>query len=447
MRPYAAAMDRRGIWLTLLGVAAFAAVVALVPPLREGVASVLSGDAGRLRSELLDLGAGGALVLAGLMLVHAIIPFPSELLNAAAGFVYGFWLALPLVLAGWLLSALATYAIGRGAGRPLLLRLVGEERLEEGARLIERGGRTGAARRAADPDRALQPRRLRRPAPRRCRCGASRGPRSSARSRCAPRSSTSAAGSTRCRPPTPACSSRSASFLALLIGGRVLAGRVRRRHAPLRRRVGSAACCAASCSSPPRSSSSTRCSSRRSSRCCRSSSRSSTSARPAPGSSRPPTRPGRCSARCPAAGSRRGWACARPSSSASRCSSRLDHVRVRQQHRRARHRALRPGARLGGVVGGRARLADRRRAARAPRRADRLGDGRRDRRRAARPGARRRRGGARHRGRLHGGRRRGRRPARVGAAHAGDPAAAAARRCARCSPACATRGSRPGCGS
>src|SRR3954463_1591621 len=115
----------RGIWLTLLGVAAFAAVVALVPPLREGVASVLSGDAGRLRSELRDLGAGGALVLAGLMLVHAVIPFPSELLNADARFVYGFWLALPLVLAGWLLSALATYAIGRGAGRPLLLRLLG----------------------------------------------------------------------------------------------------------------------------------------------------------------------------------------------------------------------------------------------------------------------------------------------------------------------------------
>ena len=88
-------MHRRGIWLTLLGVAAFAAVVALVPPLRDGVASVLSGDAGRLRSELLDLGAGGALVLVGLMLVHAILPFPSELLNAAAGFVYGFWLALP----------------------------------------------------------------------------------------------------------------------------------------------------------------------------------------------------------------------------------------------------------------------------------------------------------------------------------------------------------------
>ena len=310
---------RRGIWLTLLGVAALAAVVALVPPLREAVASVLSGDAGRLRSELRDLGAGGALVLAGLMLVHAVVPFPSELLNAAAGFVYGFWLALPLVLAGWLLSALATYAIGRGAGAA--------------AAAAARGG--GAAGGGLAADRARRPDR-----------------------RCSPRGSipivpyslvgyvagaaqvplwrfawTTVVGS------IPLCAA--VVYLGeparLAVGhrprragrGRLVPRAADRRPrarragaqapAPLRRRVGSAACCAASSSSPPRSSSSTRCSSRRSSRCCRVTPRSSTSARPAPGSSRPPIRPGRCSARCPAAGSRRGWACARPSSSASRC--------------------------------------------------------------------------------------------------------------------------------
>lgn len=133
---------RKGIALTLLGVAALGALVFLIPPLRDAVVNVLSGDAGELRRELRDLGAAGALVLVGLMLVHAVVPFPSELINAAAGFAYGFGLALPLVLAGWLLSAIATYAIGRGAGRPVLLRLAGEERLEEGARVIERGGRT-----------------------------------------------------------------------------------------------------------------------------------------------------------------------------------------------------------------------------------------------------------------------------------------------------------------
>ena len=92
---------RRGIWLTLLGVLALAALVALVPPLRDAVTTVVSGDADELRRELRDLGAPGALVLLGLMLVHAVVPFPSELVNAAAGFVYGFWIALPLVLVGW----------------------------------------------------------------------------------------------------------------------------------------------------------------------------------------------------------------------------------------------------------------------------------------------------------------------------------------------------------
>jgi len=134
--------SRRGAFFTLLGLAALGALVLMVPPLRDAVGNALSGDTGQLRQGLLDLGPAGALVLVALMLVHAVVPFPAELVNAAAGFVYGFWIAFPLVLLGWLLSALATYAIGRTAARPALQRFVGEERLEEGARLVERGGIT-----------------------------------------------------------------------------------------------------------------------------------------------------------------------------------------------------------------------------------------------------------------------------------------------------------------
>jgi uncharacterized membrane protein YdjX (TVP38/TMEM64 family) len=133
---------RKGALFTLLGLFALGAVVAMVPALRDAVGNVLRGDAGELRQELRDLGPAGALVLLALMLVHAVLPFPSELVNAAAGFVYGFWIAFPLALFGWLLSALATYAIGRTAARPALQRFVGEERIEEGARIVERGGIT-----------------------------------------------------------------------------------------------------------------------------------------------------------------------------------------------------------------------------------------------------------------------------------------------------------------
>jgi uncharacterized membrane protein YdjX (TVP38/TMEM64 family) len=133
---------RKGVLFTLLALCALGALVLMVPALREAVGNVLSGDTGELRQDLLDLGPAGALVLVALMLVHAVLPFPAELVNAAAGFVYGFWIAFPLVLLGWLLSALATYAIGRTAARPALQRFVGEERLEEGARLVARGGIT-----------------------------------------------------------------------------------------------------------------------------------------------------------------------------------------------------------------------------------------------------------------------------------------------------------------
>ncbi len=128
--------------LTLLGLIALAALVAAVPALRDAVGNVLSGDPGDLRRQLRDMGPAGALVLVALMLVHAVVPFPSELVNAAAGFVFGFWIAFPLALAGWLLSALVTYAIGRTAARPLLHRIAGEERLEAGARAVDRGGIT-----------------------------------------------------------------------------------------------------------------------------------------------------------------------------------------------------------------------------------------------------------------------------------------------------------------
>ena len=113
-----------------------------IPELRQAFEAAIRGDSAEVREELDSLGVAGPLLILALALIHAVVFYPAEIVDAAAGFVYGFWIALPLVLAGWLISALATYAIGHGAGRPLLLRLVGEGRLDEGARVIERGGRT-----------------------------------------------------------------------------------------------------------------------------------------------------------------------------------------------------------------------------------------------------------------------------------------------------------------
>ena len=47
-----------------------------------------------------------------------MVIYPAEIVNAAAGFVYGFFPALAIVTVAWMLSALLCYAVGtRVAGR------------------------------------------------------------------------------------------------------------------------------------------------------------------------------------------------------------------------------------------------------------------------------------------------------------------------------------------
>ena len=77
-----------------------------------------------------------------LALIHAFVFYPAEIIDAAAGFAYGFFPALALVMTGWLLSGLLCFAIGRSVARPLLDRWFGVERFERTEAAIERGGAT-----------------------------------------------------------------------------------------------------------------------------------------------------------------------------------------------------------------------------------------------------------------------------------------------------------------
>jgi uncharacterized membrane protein YdjX (TVP38/TMEM64 family) len=126
--------------LALLALAAAALIVLAVPPLREAVGYVLHGDVHALRAQLRGLGAWGAVIVVALILAHAVLLFPAEIVNATAGLVYGFAVALPLVLVAWALSGMLAYALGVAAGRPLALRLMGSERVARAEHAIERGG-------------------------------------------------------------------------------------------------------------------------------------------------------------------------------------------------------------------------------------------------------------------------------------------------------------------
>jgi uncharacterized membrane protein YdjX (TVP38/TMEM64 family) len=114
----------------------------LIAPLRTAAIDAVNGDTASVREDLRGLGAGGVLLVVGLAVIHSVVWYPAEILDLAVGYVYAFWVALPMVMACWMLNAVIAYEIGRHAARPLIYRLAGEERFLRAEHAIERGGVT-----------------------------------------------------------------------------------------------------------------------------------------------------------------------------------------------------------------------------------------------------------------------------------------------------------------
>lgn len=128
--------------VTLGGIALLALLVLAIPELREAFEAAVRGDTAEVRSKIKDLGVAGPLLILGLTLIHTVVFYPAEIVDAAAGFVYGFFPALALMMFGWLLSGLLCYAVGHSVARPLLDRWFGAARFERIEGTIERGGAT-----------------------------------------------------------------------------------------------------------------------------------------------------------------------------------------------------------------------------------------------------------------------------------------------------------------
>jgi uncharacterized membrane protein YdjX (TVP38/TMEM64 family) len=134
-------LARNVVTVMALGMVATVIVLAVATPTgRHIFQAILDGDSREVRRELLALGAVGVLVLAAVILAHSIVPFPAELATGAAGFMFGFWVAVPMMLAFWLASALLAYWLAERFGRPLARRLVGDRRLRHAEELMARGG-------------------------------------------------------------------------------------------------------------------------------------------------------------------------------------------------------------------------------------------------------------------------------------------------------------------
>ena len=147
-----------GPLISTLGIGAMVALVVVLPPVREAVEHAVSGDAEAMRAQLRDSGTGGAGLVVAVILLHAIVFYPAELINAAAGYVYGFWLGMAIVHTAWIASGLVGFGLGRWLGRPVLRKLFGVRRLEYGpsAGSSAAGWPLNADRGAADPDRPVR---------------------------------------------------------------------------------------------------------------------------------------------------------------------------------------------------------------------------------------------------------------------------------------------------
>jgi uncharacterized membrane protein YdjX (TVP38/TMEM64 family) len=128
-----------GVAVTIAGILVGVAVALAVPSLRDAVGDAVQGNTASVRHDLNE-SVGGPLLVLWLALVHVIVWYPAEILDAAAGYVFGFGIGFPLVLGAWVVSGLAAYAVGRHFARPLLYRLAGEERFMRMESLIHRGG-------------------------------------------------------------------------------------------------------------------------------------------------------------------------------------------------------------------------------------------------------------------------------------------------------------------
>jgi uncharacterized membrane protein YdjX (TVP38/TMEM64 family) len=137
-------VDSRPPWIeiaiTLTGVALLAGLVFAVPALHDAAVAAIHGDTEEVRRQIDSLGLAGPLLIVVLALIHAAVFYPAEIVDAAAGLVYGFLPALLLMMCAWLLSSLLCFAIGRSVARPLLDRWLGAERFERIEARIERGG-------------------------------------------------------------------------------------------------------------------------------------------------------------------------------------------------------------------------------------------------------------------------------------------------------------------
>jgi uncharacterized membrane protein YdjX (TVP38/TMEM64 family) len=130
--------SRWWIWL-IVGVVLAALVAALVTWWRPIYDFLANRE--QVRAWVEGLGAWGPLAIILLEMVQALLaPIPGQAIEAVSGYLYGPWLGTLYPMIGMAIGSFITFSLARRFGRPLVVRLIGQQSMARLDDLERRGG-------------------------------------------------------------------------------------------------------------------------------------------------------------------------------------------------------------------------------------------------------------------------------------------------------------------
>lgn len=98
-------------------------------------------DPEQVRTWIEGFGPWGPIAIISLQILQALLaPIPGQALQAVAGYLYGPWLGTLYSVVGMAIGSFLTFTLARLFGRPLIVRLVGQNSMDRLDELVRRGG-------------------------------------------------------------------------------------------------------------------------------------------------------------------------------------------------------------------------------------------------------------------------------------------------------------------
>jgi uncharacterized membrane protein YdjX (TVP38/TMEM64 family) len=126
------------VWLIIGAVliAVIGAVIYWWQPLYDFVS-----DREQVRSWIEGLGAWGPIAIVFLEMIQALLaPIPGQAIEAVSGYLYGPWLGTLYPMIGMAIGSFITFSLARRFGRPLVVKLIGQQSMARLDDLERRGG-------------------------------------------------------------------------------------------------------------------------------------------------------------------------------------------------------------------------------------------------------------------------------------------------------------------